>query len=60
FSYIDNQQVKVYKWVNWKLTRCEVYNIYNISWVAKVSIALDICWESLLAFLLCVSLQLSL
>ncbi|CAG8707131.1 6751_t:CDS:2, partial [Funneliformis mosseae] len=59
-SYIDNQQVKVYEWANRKLTRREVYNTYNISWVAKVSIALDICWKSLLAFLLRASSQHSL
>ncbi|CAI2170749.1 13593_t:CDS:2 [Funneliformis geosporum] len=41
-SYIDNRLVKVFEWAEFGTLR-EVYNEYDISWTAKVTIALDIC-----------------
>ncbi|CAG8630271.1 6298_t:CDS:2 [Funneliformis caledonium] len=41
-SYVDNRLVKVFEWAEHGNLR-EVYNAYDISWTAKVNIALDIC-----------------
>ncbi|CAG8515152.1 1314_t:CDS:10 [Funneliformis caledonium] len=41
-SYVENHQVMVFEWAEHGNLR-EVYNTYEISWVAKVSIALGIC-----------------
>ncbi|CAG8518003.1 11739_t:CDS:10 [Funneliformis mosseae] len=41
-SHIDDQLVTIFEWAELR-NLCDVYNIYDISWTTKVSIALGIC-----------------
>ncbi|CAI2166719.1 19772_t:CDS:10 [Funneliformis geosporum] len=41
-SHNDDQLVMIYEWAELR-NLCNVYNTYDISWTAKVSIALGIC-----------------